>query len=380
MPGIFLIDESGELVPLGEKEYDSEAMLQELLAKHPDLLAGDQVNPIAPRQWLFVAREAGIPDREGGSGRWSLDHLFLDQDAIPTFVEVKQSSNTEIRRQVVGQMLDYAANALKYWPVEFIQSCLAETAAAEGMGVEEALRGSFGEDVDSEEYWAQVRQNLEEGRLRLLFVADQIPSELEAIVEFLNRQMDHTEVLAIEIRQFVGQGLKTLVPRVLGQTIEARQKKDPVTRGRKWDEERFFGALAENTSPEGVAAVRQLYEWARDTCDYVQWGEGKVTGSFQGRFRLGEHIYYPIVCYSSAAIEFEFSRMDTMPPFDDLERRFELFDKFAELAGFDYPRTEDTVTRRYPWVAIADMVRAGQMVDLIEVLEWFRAEAETAAQ
>jgi hypothetical protein len=26
------------------------------------------------------------------AGRWSLDHLFLDQDAIPTLVEVKRGT------------------------------------------------------------------------------------------------------------------------------------------------------------------------------------------------------------------------------------------------------------------------------------------------
>ena len=47
----------------------------------------------APR-WLLVRREMGVADREEGGDRWSLDHLFVDQDAIPTFVEVKRSSDT----------------------------------------------------------------------------------------------------------------------------------------------------------------------------------------------------------------------------------------------------------------------------------------------
>jgi hypothetical protein len=34
----------------------------------------------------------------------------FDQNAVPTLVEVKRSSDTRIRREVVGQMLDYAAN------------------------------------------------------------------------------------------------------------------------------------------------------------------------------------------------------------------------------------------------------------------------------
>jgi hypothetical protein len=58
----------------------------------------------------------------GSGNRWSVDHLFLDQDAVPTIVEVKRSTDTRIRREVVGQMLDYAANAVVYWPVEAIRA------------------------------------------------------------------------------------------------------------------------------------------------------------------------------------------------------------------------------------------------------------------
>jgi hypothetical protein len=82
------------------------------------LLAGNQIDIEKPRKWLLVSREAALPSEENGSDRWSVDHLFLDQDAVPTLVEVKRSSDTRIRREVVGQMLDYAANAVVYWPVE----------------------------------------------------------------------------------------------------------------------------------------------------------------------------------------------------------------------------------------------------------------------
>ena len=50
------------------------------------------------------------------AGRWTI--CFLDQDGIPTLVEVKRASDTRIRREVVGQMFDYAANALLHWPLE----------------------------------------------------------------------------------------------------------------------------------------------------------------------------------------------------------------------------------------------------------------------
>src|SRR3954465_550471 len=105
-----------------EAAYDAGSLLQRLLADHPDLLAGDQINDEEPRRWLLVTREMAVPGEQDGAGRWSLDPLFLDQDAIPPLVEVKRSTDTRIRREVVGQMLDYAANAVAYWSVEEVRS------------------------------------------------------------------------------------------------------------------------------------------------------------------------------------------------------------------------------------------------------------------
>lgn len=95
--GVFL-KHGDDLIEMVEQPYALEADLQALIERHPNLLAGDQVNPDTPRRWLLLSREAGLPSEEGGVNRWSVDHLLLDQDAIPTIVEVKRSSNTEIRR------------------------------------------------------------------------------------------------------------------------------------------------------------------------------------------------------------------------------------------------------------------------------------------
>ena len=48
MSEIFLINEGETLVPLTQKAYDSEDLLQTLLEKYPSLLDGDQVNSKAP--------------------------------------------------------------------------------------------------------------------------------------------------------------------------------------------------------------------------------------------------------------------------------------------------------------------------------------------
>ena len=103
--GLFLLQDNGQLLEMKEQKYDSEDLLQELIAKYPNLLAGDQIDSDNPRRWLLISREISIPDSELGHGRFSLDHLFLDQDGIPTLVEVKRSSDTRIRREVVGQIV-----------------------------------------------------------------------------------------------------------------------------------------------------------------------------------------------------------------------------------------------------------------------------------
>ena len=149
---IYLIQEDGTLVAMTEQPYTSEALLQELLAKYPHVLAGDQMGNTSPRQWLLVSREVGVPSTDDGANRWSVDHLFLDQDAIPTIVEVKRSTDTRVRREVVGQMLDYAANAVVYWPVDRLRAQFEANCRSNGGEPADVFEETFGPDADEEQF------------------------------------------------------------------------------------------------------------------------------------------------------------------------------------------------------------------------------------
>src|SRR5438270_2519496 len=138
--GIFLLRGEDELIEMRETPYEAEEVLQALIARFPSLLAGDQYTGGAPRRWLLVGREAALPDDQDAAGRWSVDHLFLDQDAVPTIVEVKRRSDTRIRREVVGQMLDYAANGVVTWPVERLRQDFEARCEREGQHADEVLR------------------------------------------------------------------------------------------------------------------------------------------------------------------------------------------------------------------------------------------------
>jgi hypothetical protein len=240
MAGIYL-ERDGELVNLAVEPFASEFELQSLIEHHEQLLAGDQINRSAPRRFLLVRREAGIPSQAEGSDRWSVDHLFIDQDAVPTVVEVKRSTDTRIRREVVGQMLDYAANASMHWPEGRLRSEFERTCADGGHDPVERLAGLLGPGEKSEEdaaeaFWQQADANLRSGRMRLLFVADEIPVELQRIIEFLNERMTPTEVLGIEVRRYGGGGLRAMIPSVLGQTAAARSSKRSTNDGRGYSD------------------------------------------------------------------------------------------------------------------------------------------------
>ena len=225
---IFLIDpQKKALIPMPEATFVAEAQLQSYLADYPDLLPGDQIDPDAPRRWLLVARELGIPKEIGGGNWWSLDHLFLDQDGIPTFVECKRASDNRSRREVVAQMLDYAANGPAYWKPEWLRQAAAESATTQGISLDDLvlqlLRSENTEDVDA--FWERVNTNLREGHIRLLFVLDHATKELPRLVEFLNAKMADVEVMIVEIKHFQGAGQTALVSRILGETETGRTTK-----------------------------------------------------------------------------------------------------------------------------------------------------------
>jgi len=262
MPGsIFIIQNDDTLVEMNHQPYATEDHLQSFLEQYPALLAGDQVDTATPRRWLLISREMSIPDRKEGSGRWSLDHLFLDQDGIPTLVEVKRSSDTRIRREVVGQMLDYAANALLYWPGDEVRSHFENRCRNISVDPDEEILRCMGPEIEPERFWTAVKTNMDAHRIRLLFVADEIPDELKRIIEFLNGQMKSAEVLGVELRQYEGQNLKTLVPRVIGMTSEAQQAKSQRPAPRAWDEQSFLREIQERVDEQTKDLAVRILEW-----------------------------------------------------------------------------------------------------------------------
>lgn len=292
MCAIFL-KHGDELIEMVEQPYEAEDILQQLLADYPNLLVGEQ--DTRRRRWLLVKRELGVASAEDAPNRWSLDHLFLDEEGVPTLVEVKRSSDTRLRREVVGQMLDYAANGAELWGPEQLRAAF-ESRYHEPEEAIATLAEFLGAEGDPERFWEQVGVNLRAGRLRLVFVADVIPVELRSVVEFLNEQMERTEVLALEVRQYreIGGDRVTLVPRLIGSTQAARQTKR-VSSSRPtggWTDADLFAAMRERNQPAVAERMIELCEWFREQGARESGGAGKRGPSVA--FWLGEATNNPV--------------------------------------------------------------------------------------
>lgn len=317
---IYMVDGQG-LRKMTPSVPESEDRMQVLVAAYPELITdGDG-------DLLLIAREPTIGDGEA-SARWALDHLFVTREAVPVLVELKRASDTRIRREVVGQLIDYAANASAHWAAGTIASAFAKTV---GTDQADAILSDFIGDRDPDEFWNQVDSNLTSGRIKLVFVADVIPRELGVVVEFLNSQMK-ADVRAVELRWFTGEGgVTTLTPRVIGETERAAASKgrprQPPIELTNWIQER----IAPHGS-EVVSGVERFCEIAGSAGGevFIPSTRGSIIASWNTAD--GKHVY-PAGVYPSGIIVLRLGYLKYRPAFATDQARRDLYDQLTGIVG-----------------------------------------------
>lgn len=324
---LFLVKPDVGLVRMTPSAPETEDELQELIAKYPELI-GD-----GDGELLLIQREQGVPDEADAADRWSVDHLFVTRSAIPVLVEVKRAVDTRLRREVVGQILDYAANGIAFWPTgtiarQFEDGCghRAEDSAAK-------LVSFLGGRQEPAEFWAQVDANLRSGRVRLLIVADEIPGELARIVEFLNDQMT-ADVRAIELRYFQSpDGVKTLVPRIIGETERSRAQKSgvrpklvPITEG-AWFEKHIVPLGPSATS--GASALLAVMKESK-----AEVGVASTQGSIYVQLPTADgKSTFPFYLVKNGTAQIGFGNVLASSALAPEESRRHFYDRFAAAVG-----------------------------------------------
>jgi hypothetical protein len=371
---IYVMQPSGDPVPVRLTEYPFESDIQGLLERYPELLPGAQIEPDAPLRWLLIKREAGVPAEEGAGGWWALDHLFVDQAGVPTLVEIKRSTDTRVRREVVAQMLEYAANGTAYWDVAELRTWFEETASMGQGDTGSILAGHLRDTgLNEEQFWDRVRDNLKAGRIRCIFLADAIPATLRRLVEFLNEHLDTVEVLAVELPQYASDDgrLKALVPRLVGQTERARAAKTAPPRvSRQWDEESFTEIARTSLLPIDVSVYLTILEWCK-THAAVKWGRGAGYPGFRPVMTnaIGKYVPFSVwleLSTGRASVEIDFEYLKKHSPFSDNDRRRELLERLNRV-GLNIPvhRMDGR-----PSVAFESLRNEPVLGGFLHVMEW----------
>ena len=374
---IFILDEAGEISELGKTEYNSEDLLQKLLSDFPELLAGSQIDSSDPRRWILISREIGVPDDKNVGSRWSLDHLFIDQDGIPTLVEVKRSTDTRIRREVVGQILDYASNSVAYWSIQEIIRLFESSCEENNLIPEVELKRLLQNAEEINEFWDKVGTNLTAGKIRMLVVADKIPKELRRIIEFLNGQMSPAEILGVEIKQFSNNTLKTLVPSVIGHTSLSENIKNKRSRvGTTISEDEYWDVFKKHSGKEKVQVAKKIIEWVRDKSDYFAFGGSGIEQgighslipSKRYSFPEKDREIYPFSIWTSGIVELYFQHYKGRPPMDQKDRKIELLRRVNEIEGVNIQ--EDKIDKR-PSFDLSLLEKDAELEKFISAFSWF---------
>jgi hypothetical protein len=242
------------LAPTG---FPDEATLHTLVEEAPRLL------PLAGAPDLVVV------GREVQLGSGYADLIAVERDGRLVVIEVKLAKNAEARRAVVSQVLGYAAylhgtdvealetDVLKRHLKKRNLATLADAVAAIDQ------EGSF----DVQVFAANLRQNLQDGRFRLVIVLDSAPDELVRLAGYLESVTEKLVIDLVTVSAYEIGGSKIIVP----QRVDAERRNDDAapakasspSKGVASEGAEAFEAAIENAKLEERPKLKRLVDWAR---------------------------------------------------------------------------------------------------------------------
>ncbi len=268
-PGEIFLIESGSLRPLpGINLRDSpalrqilggpqrlEAAMRDLLAQYPQLIPANQMGPETdPPRFVAMGREVSVP-----SG--SVDLVFADHRGVPTLIETKLAENPDARRAVIGQILEYAAYAHEAWGDGQLRTVARDFWAGRTDTFEAALNAIRIEDTEG--FWHLVEDNLKEGRLRLIAVADELRADARRTLEYLNDEFSRATIYGLELRCFEDSpGRLIVVPHLVGQSQATQDVKE--ASDVRWTLEKLRVEYAHLTADEQELGrqLARVLDWA----------------------------------------------------------------------------------------------------------------------
>lgn len=199
-----------QLILTATQDGISEAQIQELVHKHPGSLPIEEVDP-SFKSPIAICRELMTP-------AGPIDNFMVTPSGLPILVECKLWRNPQGRREVVGQIIDYAKE-LSRWTSSDLQREVSRRLGKPGNAMLDLVR-AVDPTVDEIAFNDALSLNLRRGRFMLLIVGDGIREGVEAIAEYLQRHAGlHFSMGLVEMPIFqLPDGGLLVTPRVLART------------------------------------------------------------------------------------------------------------------------------------------------------------------
>ncbi|MXZ90761.1 MAG: hypothetical protein F4W95_05450 [Chloroflexi bacterium] len=200
-------------VPLGANTSSGgidEPTLQDLLFRFPQTLPIAEIDPSYSGA-VPVCKELVLPAGYA-------DALYINQLGRITLAEFKLWRNPQARREVIGQILDYAKD-LASWNYEDLQRQVSLALGETGNALYDLVRAHH-PDIGEAEFVDNVTRNLRRGEFLLLIIGDGIQEGAASIVDFVQRYSGlHFNLGLVEAALYRDAADSLMVqPRILART------------------------------------------------------------------------------------------------------------------------------------------------------------------
>ncbi|MCH7698095.1 MAG: hypothetical protein IH865_04060 [Chloroflexi bacterium] len=218
MSSIIVQEANGQHRVLESKPFAYEEVLKDSIIQLPSLVPLGSVTDEGV-SFLILGEEW-----PAGTGR--ADVLLVGSDGILTIVETKLSRNPEARREVVAQVLEYAAYLsestifdLQRQAEEFYKKSKKCPEPQKGRSFDENLEAFLDEaasTVSVDSFKAMVEEHLRNGRIRLIVAVDEVGEQAQKIVTFVN-SFSTFELYLLQVSAFEDEaGRSIFVPSLHG--------------------------------------------------------------------------------------------------------------------------------------------------------------------
>lgn len=240
------------------------------------------------------------------SGR--IDNLYLSPTGHLTLVETKLFRNPQARREVVGQIIDYAKD-LSRWTFSDLDKAVRAANRSDGKndtGIFELLSKEEVTDVDNEAHLINaIDRGLRRGEMLLLIVGDGIHESVEDMAEYIQVAPQLRFGLGlVELQLYALPEVDDLliVPRVVTRTREvvravvhvntgaggkvevsaevAKPEAENIGYRTSIGEATFFEELLANTDEQQVAYAQDFLARAQDAGYVVEWGSSSFSAKY----------------------------------------------------------------------------------------------------